>query len=413
MNMPIFSYSAAERGGKIVKGEKEAENDKILASQLKSQGLFLLEANEKKAGGLGGLNFNVNVQELISWIKPISLVDKMFFARNLAVMVSAGLSLTRALDALAEQTSNPKFRKIISEVNAQVTKGKSFADSLKLYDKVFGTLFTNMVEVGETTGKLSLVLKLLASQMKKDYNIRKRVKGAMLYPAIILIALLGIGALMMIYVVPTLTSTLKELNVTLPFTTQIIIKISDLLVNYSLLVFLALALMVFGFWRILKTRRGKEVFDRSVIRAPVFGSLVKKFNTARFCRALAYLITAGVPIVRALEITSSVLGSTLFQHAAREASKEIQKGKQLNAILAVYPKIFPSVIIQMVQVGEETGKLSSMLLRLAIFFEEDVTETTKNLSTIIEPILMIVIGAAVGFFAISMLQPIYSSLGNI
>ncbi len=412
--MPLFIYSAADKAGTTVKGEREAENEKMLAQTLKQEGLFILEAKEKSAGvWLRRFNISVDANELFARLRSVSVVEKMFFARNLSVMIGAGLSLTRGLNALAEESTNPKFKKIIADANNSVVKGKSFAESLRQHERVFGSLFINMIEVGETTGKLTLVLKLLANQMKKDYNLRKRVKGAMLYPAIIITALLGIGVLMMIYVVPTLTGTIKELGVELPFTTKIIIALSDFIVNYLLWVLLGFSLVVFLFWQALKTTRGKEIFDSLVLRAPIFGPLIKKFNVARFCRTLAYLITSGVPIVRSLEITSTVLGNTLYRFVAKEAAGEIQKGKQLNQILSAHRAIFQPLVTQMIQVGEETGKISDMLLRLALFFEEDVTSTTKNLSTIIEPILMIIIGAAVGFFAISMLQPIYGSLGNI
>jgi type IV pilus assembly protein PilC len=218
---------------------------------------------------------------------------------------------------------------------------------------------------------------------------------------------------MMIYVVPTLTQTIKSLGVELPLTTQIIIWISDFMVAYLVFVLTGFAVLVVSVWRLLKTEKGKELFDRVVIKVPLFGPLVKKFNTARFTRTLSYLITAGVPIVRSLEITSKVLGHTLYRRVSQEAAKDVQKGKQLNEILGRHTEIFQPVVIQMIKVGEETGKVSDLMLRVAIFFEEDVTETTKNLSTVIEPILMIVIGTAVGFFAVSMLQPIYGSLGNI
>lgn len=410
--MAIYSYSAADQRGTVVKGERDAENEKSLAAALKAEGFLLLGAKEK-AGLLASINARMDIGEFVGRFRPVSLVDKMFFSRNLAVMISAGLSLPRAMDALIQESSNPRFKKILQEVNSSVIKGKSFAESLKLYQKVFGDLFINMIEVGETTGKLSTVLKLLARQMKKDYDLKKKVKGAMIYPAIIISVLVVIGGLMMIYVVPTLASTIKELKADLPFSTKIIIKISDLLLNYAFLVLAGIIFLAALFWRALKTKIGKKLFDRTVLKVPVFGALVKKFNTARFCRTLAYLITSGVPIVRSLDITSSVLGNIQYKEAVKAASSEIQKGKQLNQILANYPHIFQPLVVQMIGVGEETGKISDMMLRLAIFFEEDVTNTTKNLSTIIEPLLMVFVGAAVGFFAVSMLQPIYGSLGSI
>lgn len=411
--MSNFSYSAAKQNGEIVKGERESENEKTLALALKNEGLLLLRTQASAGSGLAKFNVKIDLNEVMARLRPISMVEKMFFTRNLAVMIAAGLPLTRAMDALSQESSNPRFKNMLAEINSSVMKGKTLADSLKIHEKVFGTLFINMVEVGETTGKLTLVLKLLARQMKKDYDLRKRVKGAMMYPAIIISALVIVGTLMMVYVVPTLTQTIKDLGAELPPTTKIIIFISDLLSNYIIFVatgFVAFALAV---WRLLKTQKGKELFDRFILKAPLFGSLVKKFNVARFTRTLSYLITSGIPVVRSLDITSKVLGNTLYKRAAEEASRDIQKGKQLNEILGVHTEIFQPVVIQMIKVGEETGKVSDLLLRIALFFEEDVNETTKNLSTIIEPLLMIFIGVAVGFFAISMLQPIYGSLGSI
>lgn len=411
--MAIFIYSAVERSGKTIKGEREARNQKELAQILKNEGLLVLEAKEKGGAASPRLNLKFDAGEVLSFFRRISLVEKMFFARNLAVMLGAGLALTRALEAIMEETSSPKFKKNVNDVLNSVLKGKSFADSLRLHQEIFGDLFINMVEVGEASGKLTLVLGLLSNQMKKDHALQKRVRGAMMYPAVILTALLGIGMLMMIYVVPTLTQTIKELNVPLPVTTVIIIELSDFILKYYLLVIGGALAVIFLFWKLLKTKTGKATFDRLILKVPIFGPLVKKLNTARFCRILYYLITSGLPIVRSLEITSSVLGNTLYQQAARAASSEIQKGIQLNKVLTLYPAIFQPLVTQMISIGEETGKISNMLLRLALFFEEDVSSTTKNLSTIIEPILMIIIGAIVGIFVISMLQPLYSSMGNI
>lgn len=412
--MTTYAFSAAKQSGEILKGEREAENEKALAQTLKAEGLFLLEAKAKSNGSFLSLGGDFGSWgDLVSKIMPISIVDKMFFTRNLGVMINAGLSLTKAMDALIEQSTNAKFRGVLSEINNSIIKGKSLADSLRPHEKIFGALFIHMVEAGETSGKLTLVLKLLADQMKKDYDIRRRVRGALMYPAIIIIALIGIGILMMVYVVPTLISTIKELGVEIPLSTKIVIVASDLLVNYSIWVALGAVLVGVLFWRALKTAKGKEIFDKYILKFPLFGSLIKKFNAARFTRMLAYLITSGVPIVKSLDICSRVLGNSMFQKAIAQAASEIQKGRQLNEILGVHKEIFDPVVIQMLKVGEETGKVSSLLLRIALFFEEDVTETTKNLSTIIEPILMVVIGTIVGFFAISMLQPIYSSVGNL
>lgn len=410
--MPIYTYSAADNAGKLSNGEKEAENERVLAENLKKEGLVLLSAKEKSKTASKSL-MQLDISKYLSFLGRITLLDKMFFARNLAVMVSAGLSLTKAMEALAEESANPKFKEVIRDVNSSVTKGKSFADSLRVHQKIFGDLFINMIEVGETTGKLTLVLKLTANQMKKDHDLKSRVKGAMMYPTIIIIALLLIGALMMIYVVPTLTQTITALGVALPPTTKLIIFISDLLANYALYVLAGVLALIITLFKLLKIKKVKERVHELVLKLPVFGLLIKKLNIARFCRTLAYLVMSGVSITRSLEITSSVLGNSVYQKAVFASSAEVQKGRPLNEIFKTHPKIFQPIVTQMIQVGEETGKLADLLLRLAIFFEEDVNNTTKNLSTIIEPILMVLIGGVVAFFAISMLQPIYSSLGNV
>ena len=408
--MSLRTYSAAKQDGTLVEGEREAENDRALAVALKAEGLLLLRA---QAADEKVSFFKFDMGELISRIRPVSLVERMFFSRNLGVMIKAGLPLTRALEASVEESSNPKFKKIILSVLDSVVKGKSFADSLRPHASAFNELYVNMVEVGEESGQLSLVMKLLANQMKKDHDLRSRIKGAMMYPAIIIVAIFGIGALMMVYVIPTLADTIKALGTELPWSTRMIIATSDFLQNYSLLAVGILAAVVFTIWRTLKSKPGKLMFDRIILKAPIFGMLVQKFNLARFTRTLAYLIASGIPIVRALEITARVLGNSKYRAAVEETAKEIQKGKQLNEILRRHSDIFHPMVIQMLKVGEETGKISDMLLRLAMFFEEDVNNTTKNLSTIIEPVLMLIIGAFVGFFAISILQPIYGSLGNI
>jgi type IV pilus assembly protein PilC len=410
--MPIYEYSAADNTGKLSTGEKEVENERVLAETLKKEGLVLLNAKEKGKTAPKSL-MQLDISKYLSFLGRITLLDKMFFARNLAVMVSAGLSLTKAMEALAEESPNPKFKEVIRDISNSVTKGKSFADSLRVHREIFGDLFINMVEVGETTGKLTLVLKLTANQMKKDHDLRGRVKGAMMYPTIIILALLLVGSLMMIYVVPTLTQTIKALGVALPPTTQLIIFISDTLANYGIFVLIAVLLLGAGAWRSLRITKVREGVDKLVIRLPVFGVLIKKLNVARFCRTLAYMVMSGVSITRSLEITSGVLGNSVYKKAVFASSAEVQKGKPLNEIFKAHPKIFQPIVTQMIQVGEETGKLADLLLRLAIFFEEDVNNTTKNLSTIIEPILMVIIGGVVAFFAISMLQPIYSSLGNV
>lgn len=408
--MVMFTYSATDQGGKISKGEREAEDAKALAAALRKDDLLLLDAQER---GARDSVLKIDITDLTSRFLPISTAEKMFFARNLSVMVSAGLSLTRALDALEREATNKKFKGVIADTNAAVGRGVSFADALRVHREVFSDLFINMVEVGEATGKLALVLKLVANQMKRDRTLVKRVRGAMMYPAVILLVLFIIGGVMMRYVIPTLTATILDLGVPLPLSTRIIIGISNFLTAYGLATAGGIIGLIALAWRAKNAPAVRNVLGRYALKLPIFGSLMQKLNTARFCRTLAYLTASGVPIIRALEITAGVVGNSRFRDALREAAQEVQKGVQLNVLLARHPDVFPPLVTQMLAVGEETGKIGDMLLRLALFFEEEVASITKNLSTIIEPILMVVIGLIVGTFAVAMLQPIYSGLGSI
>ena len=405
----LYTYRAVDQGGKTVSGEREVGSERELADVLRHDGLLLLEAKSPQEA-------KDRFQFLKNFSLPfrrVSLVERMGFSRNLAVMIEAGLALTRALETLAEQTTNQKFREMLLAIRTGVTGGKSFAESLRPHQNVFGVLFINMVESGEISGNLVYALKILARQMKRDYDLRSKVRGAMIYPAIVISVLVLIGILMMVYVVPTLTQTFSELNVELPITTRIIIASSNFLLAYYWYLAGVGIIGVGVAIQLLRSERGRRIFDGLILGVPIFGPLVQKFNSARFARTLSSLIASGISITRALEVTASVLGNYHFRKSFEEAALEIQHGKPLSDILRRYPKLFQPMVTQMVEVGEETGTIVRMLLRLALFYEEEVTNTTKNLSSIIEPLLMVVIGAMVGFFAISMIQPIYGSLGNL
>ncbi|MDO8500147.1 MAG: type II secretion system F family protein [bacterium] len=405
----LYTYSAIDKAGVTHVGEMEAEAEHTLAERLKRENLILLESKEKIfiAGNL------LDFKSIFSRIIPITLVERMMFARNLAVMIGAGLPLAKALKALEEQIENKKFKKIIVDLGESIVQGKSFSESLARHEKVFGPLFVSMVASGEVSGKLEYTLKLLARQMKRDHDLVSKVRGALIYPAIILSALVLIGALMMIYVVPTLTQTFRELEIPLPLTTQLIIGTSEFLSHYYLLAFGATIVLVFFVLRFIKTPVGRQWWGTIALKLPIFGPLIKKLNSARFARILSSLLSAGISINNALEITSRVLGNVHYQESLMYASAEIQKGRNLGDALRNYSSLYPPLVIQMIEVGEETGTVSRMLLRLALFYESEVSNTTKNLSSIIEPVLMIFIGAIVGFFAISMIQPIYSGVGGL
>ena len=403
----LYHYTAVDKSGATQKGEREAPDEKTLARALRADGL-LLTSSSKKQSSMGMILRAANFS-----IGGVPLFERMIFARNLAVMIGAGLSMTRALEALEEQTKKKNFKDIIKRLRESIMSGVSFSQSLEPHRAVFGDFFIHMVEAGEVSGKLEGSLKLLSKQMKRDHDLRAKVRGAMMYPAIVLIALFGIGILMLIYVVPTLTQTFKELEIDLPPTTQAIIVVSNFFLNYILYALLGFGLAVYGFYLFFRSDFGRDTLGRLFLRVPVFGPLIQKLNIARMSRTLSSLIAAGLSITKSLEITSRILGNSKFRQSLSSSVAGIEKGRPLSEILRESPALYPPIVIEMISVGEETGTLSRMLLRIALFYEEDVNNTTKNLSSIIEPIMMIVIGAIVGFFAISMIQPLYSSLANL
>ncbi len=332
----------------------------------------------------------------------------MIFARHLAIMIGAGLAMTRALEILSLQTKNKSFAKIIKAIKESVNQGQPLADSLTKYPKIFSELFVNMVRVGETSGSLEETLKMLAYQMEKEYELKSKVRSAMIYPIIIVIAMFGIGLLMMVVVVPKLTLIFREMNTDLPFTTKMLISLSDLLSQHWLAVIFGIIALVLAGRFTAKTQVGKSYIDWTILRLPILGDITKKINSARLARTLGSLVESSVPIVQSLQIIAGTLENSFFRQSLTEASLAMQKGEQLSKFIDNYPQLYPAMVGQMIAVGEETGTLGTILGKLADFYEEEVDNITKGIASIIEPVLMVVIGAAVGFFAISMIQPMYS-----
>ena len=403
-----FYFKAKKTDGAITDGVRDALDKLSLAQELRKEGLTLFFAE------LSGGN---KILQFLKWLNEtvitVGLHEKIIFARNLSVMISAGLSISRALEILEKQTSNKKLNQAITGILKGISEGKSLSDGLKSYPRIFSSLFVAMVRAGEESGGLPASLKEVAVNLEQSYTLIRKVRGAMIYPAIVLIAIIIIGILMLIFVVPTLTQTFREMNVALPASTQFIIWMSDILSNYTVSFLIGLAFFVgIVFWG-LRTRRGAKLFDFTVMRIPLIGRLVREVNTARTTRTLSSLITAGVPITQATLITTDVLQNFYYKKALASATEKIEKGAPVAEMFKENTFLYPIMVGEMVEVGEETGKLSLMFLDIAHFYEEQVETATKDLSTVIEPLLMIFIGTAVGFFAVSMISPIYSLSSSI
>lgn len=344
----------------------------------------------------------------LSEIGTVSLKEKLFFAENFRVMVKAGLSISEALNTLSMQTSNKKFKKVLSEIKKGVAQGSALADMLAKFPKIFPEYFINMVSAGEKSGKLEENLEQLALQMKKDHELLSKVRGAMIYPSVIIVATIGITILMFIYVIPSVLSVFDEFSLNLPIATRILIGISKTLTNYGLFVgigFIALATIIVFY---SKTKNGKHFFHRMLLGLWIIGPIAKKINLARFSRTLSSLLKTDIPIIESFKITASILGNVHYKDACLNASKNLEKGIPIHKILTQYAKFFPPLLTQMVSVGEKSGTTEVLLSELADFYESEVSEITKNLSSIIEPILIVFLGGAVGFIAFAIISPIYS-----
>jgi type IV pilus assembly protein PilC len=405
--MKVF-YSAKNYSGQVKTGELDVKNERDLANQLRSDGFILTSFKKLEVEKDNKIKINF-LNRFIS----ISLTDKLMFTRNLSVMISSGLPLSRALKNISLQTKKKKFSSILDNIYEDIQSGKTFADGLTKYPGVFNELFINMIRVGEASGNLEEVLNILATQIEKEHELLSKVKGALTYPAVIVVAMLGIGVLMLTYIIPKLTSVFSDMEVELPASTRFVISISDTLRDHSILVGAGIIFLVTFFRFFLMTSLGKKSISFFNINIPLVRNIVIKVNCARFARIYSSLLKSGVPTVESLKIISSTLTSYYYRNAILEGIEKIQKGENLSKIIGENPRIFPILVSQMIQVGEETGKTEEVLLKLAEFYESEVTQISKNMSSVIEPILMIFIGAAVGFFAVSMLQPMYSIMDNI
>ncbi len=401
-----YAYKARRSDGTIVSNEIEAVDKFSLLEETKREGLSIISITEIKKSSL-------NLDKYLIFLTRVTAHDKILFMHNLAAMISAGVALSRAITILEKQTTNQKFKKIISEIGASITKGKGFSDSLKEYPKIFPSIVVSMVRAGEESGKLSETLNQIAINLEKSYLLAKKVRGALIYPAVILTAIVIVAILMFIFVVPSLTATFKDLNLELPTATKVIIGISDFMSAHTLtflgLIVVGISLLVY----FLKTKLGKKVFDFLVIRIPLIGNMIKEMQSARTARTLSSLFSSGVDVGQAINITKEVVQNFYYRQVLEAAAAGVVKGAPLSSFFKEANHLYPVMVGEMMEVGEETGKIGEMLSDIALFYESEVEQKTKDMSTVIEPFLMIVVGVSVGFFALAMISPIYSLVGAI
>ncbi len=403
----LFTYSAKSKTGEIVHDTIEGNDRYSLARDLRSRGFIPLSiTGQAKA-------FTERFSLFSNFFSKVKSSELIILTKNLSGMIRAGLSLYRALSVLKKQTKNAKLGKILDSISADINAGETFSFALAKCPDVFSKLFVSMVRAGEESGNLAGSLSDIGLNLEKSSSLTKKIHGALIYPGVIMSAMVVIGVLMFAFVVPTLAGTFKELGVKLPLSTQILVFVGTFFSEHLILTFLIIFSIGIGLYLVFKAEFTKKYIDFLMMNLPVVKNLSRELNTARTARTMSSLLLSGVSITRAVEITEDVVQNTYYKKVLKEAKEGIEKGEPFSRAFEANPNLYPVMMSEMIEVGEETGKLADMLVQIALFYEEEIENKTKNLSTIIEPLLMIVIGAGVGFFAISMISPLYSILGSI
>jgi len=394
-----FKYQAKTHEGEIIKGRIQAQSEKEAVKLLSNKKLFILEMYPEKAE----MSFSI-------FQKKVSLKDKIIFTKELAMMTKGGLPLVDSLSALEEQAENEVFSKAIGAIATDVKGGTSLSKAMGKYPQIFSNLYISITASGEQSGKLDEVLLRLADQLQKDYDLNQRIKNATTYPLVVVIALIGIMILMLVFVVPKLKAIFSEMGVELPLITRILLGSSDFAIKYWYILVAVIGGLYFfaKFWA--KTPDGSMALDKMKLKLPIFGNLLREIYIARFARTMATLISSGLPMLAIIETVQQVVGNKVYEKAFEEIGKDIESGVTLSTALRKHnhDKIFPSMIAQMTAMGEKSGKVDYVLFEVADFYDKEVAATTDNMATLIEPILILIIGGGVGAAIAAVILPMYS-----
>jgi type II secretory pathway component PulF len=404
-----FTYIGTKKDGEKTRETVEAPDRFAVYDIARERGVSVTSVEEGE--GQDGRWFNV--ERFNAMISRVSTDQLVLMTRNLSSMLKAGLPLSRGLSVIERQSQNPKLKLIVADLRGRIQKGEQFNAALAAHPRHFDQLYVSMVRSGEESGGLSDALGLLSMQIERSSTLRKKIRGAMTYPAIVLTIMCGIGIVMMVYVMPSITGTFKKMEVELPATTEILISASDFMASNTLATLGIFFGSIIGLVYFLRTRIGKRMFHYLILKMPIIGSMVKEVNAARTARTLSSLLTAGVDVMRALEITKDVVQNVYYKPVLVEARTAVEAGQPLSSVFKAHENLYPVFVGEMLMVGEETGEVGAMLNQLAVFYENEVERKTKDLSTIIEPFLMVTIGGVVGFFALAMIAPIYSLTDSI
>lgn len=406
--MPVFEYLLVNKKKETVSSTIEAADKLSAINALKSRGQ-LIKIEEKSAKKAGGFSFGKKK-------KGAKTDELVMFTRQLSAMVSAGVPILRSLNSMAKHAESVGFRETINAVIKDIEGGMSFADALGKHPETFNDIYVNMVAAGETGGILDDILKRLALQQEKNSSMKKKIKGAMTYPIVLLVITIIAFFILMTFIIPVIGKTIKDMggpDAKLPLLTEIMLGISDFMVSFWYLIVPAFIGGIWALIRYIKTPKGRVKFHHIIIKVPAVGAIVRKVAIARFTRTFSALIGAGVAVLEALDVTSRAVGNVVYEESLREATKRVQNGEVLSRIIAERDDLYPPIVAQMLSVGEETGQTDKVLIKVADFYEEEVDTAIDGVSSIIEPVMIVAMGGVIALVAVSVMGPITSMAGQV
>lgn len=401
--MPIYVWEGINAAGEKTKGELTAVDGTTAKTMLQKKRINVTKLKPKPK----------DISEYIPFLAPkIKQTDVVIFTRQMSTLIDSGLPLIQGLDALSRQQENPKFATVLTQIKTDVETGSTFAEALKKYPNLFDRLYTNMVAAGEMGGVLDSVMARLAAYMEKAQRLKRKVKGAMTYPAIVLGISVAVMSIILIFVIPVFEKMFKEFGHALPAPTQLVIDISNFVKSYILLILVVLGILVYLFKRFYNTEKGRTQVDRLLLRAPIFGPLLRKVAVAKLTRTLGTLIVSGVPIIEALNVAAGTAGNKIVENAILKVKSSVTEGKTIAQPLEE-SGIFPAMVVQMISVGETSGALDKMLTKVADFYDEEVDTAVEALTSMIEPLMIVFLGGTIGTIIIAMYLPIFKMAGAV
>ena len=403
--MPKYIYIAYNQKGDLVEGEMETPTQNIVLDYMQKHDLFPVSIQEKKKGKAG---------RGISFFESISVMDRIMFARNMALMMRAGISISEAIDIMLDDAQKPALKKVLMHVKLQLERGSQLSDALAAFPRHFSKIFISLLKSGEASGNMENALMQIAAQLKKESDLRKKIRAAMAYPAILITASLGVMLLLTIVVLPKVSKIFSQSHVELPFITRMLLGFSDFIINQWPIAIALTALLVAALYMVRRSESGRLIMNAIARKTPVVNTLIQKIVLARFTSVLCSLLKAGVPIIKALEITADAVGNALYRRVIlRMTQEEIARGISFGMALKRRPDYFPRLTTSMIVVGERSGNLENMLDNLSQFYEDQVDDTLKTLVTVLEPALLLGVGLMVGTLALSIIIPIYQLIQTV